>query len=82
MYSIIDTNIQNKQMTFRHLGSVKDGKQIPEKDWENAVEEYILNEENGKTTLKVSLDTVEEYADMFNKTFPKALQKVKEISEK
>lgn len=81
MYSIIDKKIDNKQMTFRHLGSVKDGKQIPEPEWDGAIEEYILEERNGKTVLKASIDTDEKYAAMFNGSFPKALEIVKELSE-
>jgi hypothetical protein len=82
MYSIIDRRIENKQMTFKHKGSFVNGKEIPEPDWNNAIEEYILEEKNGITTLKVSLDTDEKYEDMFNKSFVEALKIVKELSEK
>lgn len=82
MYSIIDRKIDNKQMTFKHKGSFVNGKEIPEPDWNNAIEEYILEEKNGITTLKVSLDTDEKYEDMFNKSFVDALKIVKELSEK
>lgn len=82
MYSVIDTKIPNKQMTFRHLGSVKDGIKTPEPEWANAMEEYILEEKDGKTTLKASVETAEKYADMFNKSFPKALEILKKNSEK
>ncbi|MBT0608199.1 SRPBCC family protein [Aequorivita echinoideorum] len=81
MYSVIEKKIENKQMTFRHLGSIKDGKQIPETDWTNSIEEYILEENNGTTNLKVSVDVVESYIDIFKESFKKALQIVKEISE-
>ena len=82
MYSIIDKKIEDKQMTFRHLGSFKDGKEVPEAEWENAIEEYILQEKDGKTTLKASVETDEKYENMFSKSFPKALEIVKKLSEK
>src|SRR5690606_8284157 len=82
MYSIIDRKIENKQMTFKHKGSFINGKEIPEAEWANAVEEYILEEKNGITTLKVSLDTDEKYENMFSKSFPKALEIVKKLSVK
>jgi hypothetical protein len=69
-------------MTFKHLGSIKDGEKIPETDWTNSIEEYILDEKNGQTTLKASVDTVEEYEDFFNKAFREALQIIKNLSEK
>ena len=82
MYSIIDKKIENKQMTFKHLGSIKDGEKIPETDWTNSIEEYILDEKNGRTILKASVDIVEEFEDFFNKAFKEALQIIKNLSEK
>ena len=82
MFSMIETKIPNKQMTFKHLGSIKDGKEIHETAWANAIEEYILDEKDGKTTLKVSVDIVESYEYMFNKSFIEGLKTVKELSEK
>ncbi|MDN3724239.1 SRPBCC domain-containing protein [Aequorivita sp. SDUM287046] len=82
MYSKIERKIVNKQMTFRHLGSVQDGKEIPNSEWTDSIEEYVLEEKNGKTTLKASVQTLENYAEMFNEAFPEALKIVKKISEK
>ena len=46
------------------------------------MENYSLKETDGYTELTVDLDTDKEYLDYFNKTFPKALDKVRELSEK
>ncbi len=85
MFSIIAKNIPNEQMSFRHMGEVKDGVEQPEnektKSWQGAMENYHLSESNGSTHLKVDLDSVEEFADYFSGVFPKALEKVKEIAE-
>lgn len=45
------------------------------------LENYSLTENNGVTTVEVELDTDDNYADYFNNTWPKALNKLKEISE-
>jgi len=80
MYAVIEKTIPNQQMTFRHLGEIKNGVKEP-KQWEDATESYHLEEKNGVTDVKVSLGTVAEYEDYFNATFPKALDVLKKISE-
>ncbi len=81
MYSIIETKIGNTQMTFRHLGEIKDGKETPG-TWGESRESYFLTENNGKTDLKVELDTLPDWEGYMNETFPKALALLKEIAEK
>ncbi|MEZ4803077.1 MAG: SRPBCC domain-containing protein [Gelidibacter sp.] len=85
MYGKIAKNNPNKQMTFKHMGMLKDGKELPIDDktesWSGSIEDYQLNESNGVTELNVSLDSTDEHKDYFNKTFPKALGIVKELSE-
>lgn len=85
MYSRIKTKVPNQQMTFEHLGVLKDGVEVPmddeTKSWSGSIEEFLLNESNGVTHLKVSVDVTEDFWDYFQKTFPKALEKVKELSE-
>jgi uncharacterized protein YndB with AHSA1/START domain len=80
MYSIIEKKIGLTQMTFRHLGHIKDGKEQPEKI--EGVESYFLTEENNKTNLKVELEMSEDYEKYFNEVFPKALANVKRIAER
>jgi Activator of Hsp90 ATPase homolog 1-like protein len=81
MFSIIEKKIPNEQMTFRHLGEIKNG--IEEtKDWGAATESYYLAERNGMTNLDVEMDATPEFEQYFNNTFPKALEILKQISEK
>ena len=80
MFSIIDKKIPNEQMTFRHLGEVRNGVEEP-KEWANALESYHLNEQNGATELSVSVDISDQFAEQFKTIFPKALETVKEIAE-
>jgi hypothetical protein len=84
MYSEIARNIPEEFMSFRHLGVVKDGKEVPSggtEAWVGAMENYTLEETNGKTTVIVDMDIEETELEHFSDVFPKALQKVKELSE-
>ena len=81
MFSTIEKKIPNKQMTFKHLGEVKNGIEEP-KDWGGSRESYHLEEKNGTTELNVELDAIGEMEEYFSETFPKALNILKEISEK
>ena len=73
-------------MSFKHLGVVKNGVEDTEsesvKSWAGATENYTLIEENGKTKLVVDMDSTDEFKDYFLKTWPVALEKVKELAEK
>jgi hypothetical protein len=85
MVSKIDEAIPNEFMSFEHLGIVQNGVEDTEsekvKEWAGAHENYILKDNQGKTELQVELDMNDEYKEYFTTTFPKALQKVKELAE-
>ncbi|HEX9979092.1 MAG TPA: SRPBCC domain-containing protein [Flavobacterium sp.] len=85
MYSTIAINKPNEVMSFRHIGMVKDGKELPIDDatrsWSGAEESYYLRETDGQTELTVEMDITEEHAAYFNDAFPKGLEKIKSISE-
>lgn len=86
MYSTVAKNIPNEFMSFRHLGVVKEGVEQPldeeTKQWSGAMENYTLKENNGVTELTTEMDLTDEFEDYFNKTFPTALEKLKELSER
>ncbi len=82
MFGIIQKKEPPVQMTFKHLGEVKNG--IEEsKEWGNATESYHLDEINGVTELvvKLEMEASAEFEKYFNDTFPKALEIVKQIAE-
>jgi len=81
MFSIIEKKIPNEQMTFKHLGEVRNGIEVP-KDWGGAKESYHLEEKNGMTEVDVQLDSIGEFEQYFKDTFPKALKTVKQIAER
>lgn len=84
MVSEVAENIPNEFLSLRHLGTVMKGveKSGEGEDWYGAHENYTLRSTDGKTKLTVDMDTTEEYRDYFAKTWPPALDKVKEIAEK
>lgn len=85
MVSELAENIPNQFVSIRHYGLIKAGQEITEgpevEKWANGFENYTFKENNGTTTVTVDLDTTEDFLDYMNETYPKALDKLKEISE-
>ncbi len=81
MHSIIEKKIQYQQMSFKHLGEIKNGIESIS-DWAGSMEEYFLKEEKGITYLSVKMDIVPEFEEYFSETFPKAMEILKQLSEK
>lgn len=52
------------------------------KIWIGSWEEYVFTEKNGKTELKVVIDTPPAWDEEFRKGWPLALKKLKEICER
>lgn len=86
MVSRIKENIPNQFISIEHLGLFQDGKEVltgPEVEgWAGAFENYTFKEENGKTRVLVDMDINEDFKAYFDETWPKALNKLKEICEK
>lgn len=86
MVSRIEENIPDKFVSIKHLGILKGDKEItsgPEVEgWGDALENYTFIEENGKTRLRIEMDSNQEFKSYFEETWPKALKKLKEISER
>jgi hypothetical protein len=86
MYSSINKKVENKLMSFRHIGEVKGFQRLPldekTKKWSGATEVYNLFQKENGTELVVDMDMVEEYESYFTEKFPVALSKVKEIAER
>ncbi len=84
MVSTIAENIPNEFMSIKHLGIVKDGVEDTEskevQQWAGALENYTLRSVGDNTELTIEMDTNEEFKDFFADTWPKALDKIKELS--
>ena len=85
MYSVIARLIPDEFMSFRHEGEVINGvEQVPTEEvskWAGAMENYTLIQKDGVTELIVDMDITEDHEEYFRKTFPLALEKVKELAE-
>ena len=95
MVSKIAQNIPNRFVSIQHYGLLKADKEITEgpevEKWANGFENYTFEEINarpdepvgrGTTTVTVDLDITEDFLDYMNQTYPKALDKLKELCEK
>jgi hypothetical protein len=85
MVSEIQENIHNQFISIRHYGLVKGSEELTEgpevEKWANGLENYSFEEINGNTNLTVDIDVIEEFLDYMNESYPKALNKLKEICE-
>ena len=85
MVAMIKENIPGKQISIQHQGLFQGGQEITEgqevEKWKGAMEEYFIKEENGTTRFSVAIDIVPEFKEYFIETWPKALEKLKEIAE-
>jgi hypothetical protein len=86
MVSRIVENIPNRFVSIQHYGLIQADKEITEgpevEKWANGFENYSFEENNGTTTVTVDLDTTEDFVDYMNQSYPKALDKLKELCEK
>ena len=73
-------------ISIRHYGILDGDKEITTGEkvekWAGGHENYNFAENNDITTVIVEMDIIDEYLDYFNNTYPNALEKLKEISER
>ena len=85
MVSRIARSKQNEFMSFEHLGEVHNGVEDTEservKKWSGSTENYTLKTLNGHTEMTVDMDITDDFKDYFAETWPKALEKLKAITE-
>lgn len=85
MFSRIVANKPREFMGIEHLGLIEKGVEVTEDekvgDWKGARENYSLSSTGEKTELTVEMDISDAYIDYFSETWPKALSKIKELSE-
>ena len=86
MYSIIEEKTENEYVAFKHIGEIKDKKELAldaeSKIWTGSMETYLLTEKEDGIELHVEMDTLDDYIDFFCNHFPDGLKKIKELAEK
>jgi len=86
MVSEIEEHQPAKFISIRHYGlldgdiEVTTGENVEQ--WAGGHENYSFQESNGITTVTIDMDTVDEYVEYFKNTYPVALDKLKDISER
>ena len=85
MVSRIAENRPNEYMSIEHLGEIIDGVEDTTsdkiKEWAGAHENYTLKKIDGKTELTIDMDINEEFKEMFEGMWPKALKNLKSLCE-
>lgn len=86
MVSRIKENRSHEFISIEYLGVISNGvEDITSEDakkWASLFENYTFIDKDGGTEVLVDIDTLDEYKDMFSDMWPKALQLLKELSEK
>jgi len=79
--SLVEKLVENELVSFRHMADTKDNGER-EKEWTGGEESYSLAENDGVTTLTVDIDVPPGQEETFKDRFPKALERVKTLTEK
>jgi uncharacterized protein YndB with AHSA1/START domain len=85
MISRIVAHEPNRFISIQHYGILKGDVELTEgeevEEWAGGLENYTFEETNGTTTVRVDLDTAEDFLDYMNETYPLALAKLKKMCE-
>lgn len=85
MVSRIADNKLYEFLSIEHVGIIQDGVEDTTseaaKKWAPAYENYTFKGKDGATEVLVDIDMMDEYTEMFQKMWPDALQRLKEIVE-
>ncbi|WP_312075775.1 SRPBCC domain-containing protein [Chryseobacterium sp.] len=80
MFSKVVKNIPGKEMIFLHLGEIYSGIETP-MDWGDATESWFLEGDEELTSLRLEINSSEEFKSFFEEKIPEAIQNVKNLSE-
>lgn len=86
MVSYIEEVRPHEFVSIKHVGMLKDGVEDTTsedaKKWAPAYENYTFKVMGSETEVVVDVDMDEKYAEEFDRMWPAALQKLKEIAER
>ncbi len=85
MIATIAENTPPEFISIKHIGYLMNGVEDTESDrikaWAPAFENYTFESIDSGTRFTVDIDVEDEYKEMFEEMWPKALAKIKELSE-
>lgn len=80
--SLVTELVPGEFVLFRHQADTQDnGKSDRDDQWAGSQESYRLTENNGATTLDMKFDVPPELEQIMSTSYPKALERVKELAE-
>lgn len=83
MFAEIAENRPLEYISIRHLGEIRGGVETPYEGGAQGYENYTFVEKDGATELLIDLKNIrDEFAEMFEDMWPRALEKLKEMIEK
>ena len=81
--SLVEKFVPDEQAVFRHHADTQEsGDKKRDNEWTGATESYSLIEKDGITTLTLETDLPPEQEETFNTHLPKALERIRILSEK
>ncbi|WP_353135165.1 SRPBCC domain-containing protein [Pseudopedobacter sp.] len=85
MVGLIEENIPYRFVSIKYIGLLDGDKEITEgpeiESWVNTFENYSFSGNDIQTTVTVDIDIQDQWVDYFEKTYPKALERLKQICE-
>jgi hypothetical protein len=86
MFSKIKQARPYESVSIEHLGMINESGEIDTtseevKKWTPAFENYTFTDKEGGTEVLVEIDVADEWKDMFNDMWPRALTILKEVAE-
>jgi uncharacterized protein YndB with AHSA1/START domain len=85
MVAVIEESRPYAFISIKHLGEFKNGVEDTESEsvraWAPAFENYTFSGDGSSTELSVDIDVTPEWEEYMEKTWPKALAKLKDICE-
>jgi len=85
MTAVIAENRTNEYISIKHLGfidgGIEDTQSEQVRSWVPAFENYTFRDADGVTELTIDQDIADEYEKYMVETWPKALEKLKELCE-
>ena len=85
MTAVIAENKPYEYVAIRHEGEIKGGVEDTTSEsvraWAPAYETFTFVDSGNGTEVRVSLETIPEYVEYMNETYPKALEVLKQLCE-
>lgn len=86
MLGTIADRVDDYHISIKYIGLINDSKEVTSGEdvdkMKGSFENYTFENQEGNTLLKVDMGPTGEYKSYFEETWPKALEKLKEICEK